>query len=260
MQGQEIQTYSHEQEIMLQQPGFTPEQIVELEKPLDATLIRQRPDGKKFLKGSTEFDTANKIFGYGRWGYRVLSRELRKSYDLQDNATGMYFYVEIELFIAGAMFPMHGDGGQTVKYYTPQGFEDASKGATTDAVKRALKNYGPQFGLPLYDEDALVDIGDGVLEKVKNVQVSKDGGAPKAKRTIDSQPPDPTIKAANDGLYNAVLKAKQRALSQGVIRDDQQWEALLDNLEITKFVNGADIAKLNGKITQLEKMPKQQTA
>lgn len=198
---------------LLNGQGFTPQQIEMLEQPLDAALIRQRPDGKKFLKGSTEFDTANRIFGYGKWGFRVISRELRKSYDLEDKVTGMYYYVEIELFVAGAMFPMHGDGGQTVKYYTPQGFEDASKGATTDAVKRALKNYGNQFGLPLYDEDALVDSGEGVMVKVKEVKVSKrviDSPRQQQPRQI-SQPP--TAEDLKKKRLNDLFKAgKEKGL------------------------------------------------
>ena len=138
MESREIQVFNPN-------ASFTKEQEEMLRKPLDAGIIKQRPDGKKFLKGSTEFETANQIFGEGKWGYRVISRTMNKSYDLEEKITGYYFYVEIELFVAGAMFPIHGDGGQSVKYYTPQGFEDASKGATTDAVKRALRHFGDRF-------------------------------------------------------------------------------------------------------------------
>ncbi len=71
---------------------------------------------------------------------------------------------------------------------------------------------------------------------------------------------DETIKATSDGLYKAALKAKQRAMSLEVVKDDEMWTALLDLLGITEFASGADIAKINGKITELEKAPKQQSA
>lgn len=67
------------------------------------------------------------------------------------------------------------------------------------------------------------------------------------------QEEDETIKAANQGLYNAALKAKQRAFSLDIVKGDEEWEALLDLLQIAEFASGADIAKLNGKITELEK-------
>lgn len=76
--------------------------------------------------------------------------------------------------------------------------------------------------------------------------------------SIQEQEEDETIKAANQGLYNAALKAKQKALSLDVIKSDEEWEALLDLLQIAEFTTGADIAKVNGKITELEK--KQKTA
>ncbi len=62
------------------------------------------------------------------------------------------------------------------------------------------------------------------------------------------QEEDETIKAANQGLYNAALKAKQRAFKL-----DVDWDDLLDQLGITEFTNGADIAKINGRLTEMEK-------
>jgi hypothetical protein len=196
--------------------SFTPEQIDLLDAPLDAQLIKERPDKKKYLKGSTEFEAANRIFGYGKWGYRVIARTLQKVYDLDDKVVGLYFYVEVELFVAGAMFPFYGDGGQSVKYYTPQGYEDASKGATTDAVKRALRHYGNAFGLPLYDEDSLVDIGDGALARVGDVKVTPHGRQPQkqivasqnAPKQIAQPTPQDEVATRLNTLYKRALALK----------------------------------------------------
>ncbi len=209
--------------------GFTSEQLEKLEAPLDASLIKQRPDGKKYLKGSTEFDHANRIFGYGRWGYKVISRTLQKVYDLDDKVVGLYFYVEVELYVAGAAFPFYGDGGQSVVQYAPQGYENAAKGATTDAVKRALRHYGDQFGLCLYNEDSLVDAGDGVLTTVKQYNPKQQQGT--QKRIVEAQNtpkqlPAPATPAQPTSINKAPsVKALRKKCDE--MFGDGQWDAVL---------------------------------
>ncbi len=143
-----------------------------------------------------------------------------------------------------------GKGGEATgtKMENAAAFGDFLEKAETGSIGRALAGlgYGTQF------------TGDELDEGSRIVD------APVQPKNATSQPSqqaqdDPTIKAANPGLYNAALQAKQRAKKLGVI-DDEKWLALLDLLQIKEFATGADIAKLNGKITQLEKMPKQQTA
>lgn len=213
--------------------GFTSEQIEMLDSPLDAQLIKERPDKKKYLKGATEFEAANRIFGYGKWGYRVIGRTLQKVYDLDDKVVGLYFYVEVELFVAGAMFPFYGDGGQSVKYYTPQGYEDASKGATTDAVKRALRHYGNAFGLPLYDEDALVDIGDGALGRVGDVKVTPHRAQPQKQVIAAHDAPRQIAQpAASDDLKERLNALYKRAITLQLI------ERGTDGAGFLKYVSG----------------------
>jgi recombination DNA repair RAD52 pathway protein len=244
--------------------GFTVEQLEQLDAPLDATLIKVRPDGKKYLKGSTEFDNANRIFGYGKWGYKTISRTLQKVYDLDDKVVGLYFYVEVELYVAGAMFPFHGDGGQGIVLYNPQGYENASKGATTDAVKRALRHYGDQFGLCLYDEDSLVDVGDGVLTTVKQYNPKQQQG--NQKRIVESQNtskqlPSPQQQVAPTPIVKAPpVKALRKKCDE--IFGEGQWDAVLaivfgvvhpdDNFtpEMQTTLNNAMSSKANEKQLQ----------
>ena len=49
-------------------------------------------------------------------------------------------------------------GFQTVAEETAEGHETASKGAVTDALKRALRSYGDQFGNSLYGDGATGDL------------------------------------------------------------------------------------------------------
>lgn len=240
--------------------GFTQEQIDMLNAPLDASVIKQRPDGKKYLKGSTEFEAANRIFGHGKWTYRVINRTLQKVHDLDDKLTGMYFYVEVELYVAGAMFPFYGDGGQSVKYFTPQGYEDAAKGATTDAAKRALRHYGEQFGLPLYNEDSLVDMGDGSLARVGDVKVSPTGNTA-TKRVVESAAPRQIASPAQGkpvNLRDLITDCLNRDKASGIVKNRDDWNKLKIDAGVGKpdgELLVADVDRIGALLTEREKQP-----
>jgi DNA repair and recombination protein RAD52 len=242
--------------------SFTQEQEAMLKEPLKAERIHYRkgPNGiqLKYITGDDAIGVANDIFGYGKWGYRVINREHKVIEDRSKGPMDVYI-CDIELFVTGAMFPFSGDGMAAVNQpYTVEMHDMARHAAETDAVKRALRYYGDQFGLSLYDKDDYVDIGDGVLERVGNVHEDKNKKGNQqnnGRRVVDDQPPDPTIKAASTALYNAALQAKNRSKKLG-ITDDEKWLALLDLLQIKEFTNGADIAKMNGKLTEIEKKSK----
>lgn len=123
-----------------------------------------------------------------------------------------------------------GHGSETVK-----DFRDYIEKAETKAIGRALAalGFGTQFA-PELDEGQ---------ERIADSPVQR-----QARQQPQQEQNDPTIKAANPGLYNAALQAKKRG---GL--DDAKWLALLQHLGIEQFASGADIAKLNGKITELEK-------
>ncbi len=207
--------------------GFSPEQLAMLDTPLDANLIRHRKGaGNKnlaYLKGSTEIDAANRIFGYGKWSYRIVSRTLEKSYDLAGNVNGYFYAVDVELLVVGAAFPFPGDGVSPVKDLTPDGHESARKAATTDALKRALRHYGNAFGLPLYDEEALVDAGDGVLIAVKEVPVHT---GQSQKRIVDSGKAAPKqLPAAKAGFSDIPTAAQLIAYCDRLFGGSGKWEA-----------------------------------
>jgi hypothetical protein len=174
---------------MMSNQGFTPEQEEMLREPLQASQIKERPGSKgmklKYIKADTAIDTANRIFGYGQWGYRVVGRE---HCVIEDEKKGKieYYTCDIELSVVGAAFPFPGDGmGIVTSPFTIEMHEKARKEATSDALKRALRHYGDQFGLCLYCEDDYVDDGQGVLVKVKDVKVKPNGQQPQ-KQVVDA--------------------------------------------------------------------------
>ncbi len=176
--------------------GFAAEQEEMLKKPLQERDIKQRKGagGKmlKYVSGDYAIETANRIFGHGRWGYRVLSRMMEKSISLTGEVTGYFYTADIELYVLGCPFPFPGEGIGIVTppketgYITPDHHEKARKEATTDALKRALRHYGDQFGLSLYNEDNYIEAEDGSEKQVKDV--GKKGASQQTKRVVDATP------------------------------------------------------------------------
>ena len=64
--------------------------IEKLEDPLDPSLVATRWDGAKYLEGYVVIEQANRIFGLGNWGYRVIEEN--------ENSVGCKATVEFWLF------------------------------------------------------------------------------------------------------------------------------------------------------------------
>ena len=60
------------------------------EEPIDPSLVATRWDGAKYLEGYVVIEQANRIFGLGNWGYRVIEEN--------ENSVGCKATVEFWLF------------------------------------------------------------------------------------------------------------------------------------------------------------------
>lgn len=175
--------------------GFTVEQQSLLNERLQVEHIKERKGtgGKmlKYVSGDYAIATANRIFGFGKWGYRVLSKSREQVGEEE------FYTADIELYVIGCPFPVPGEGVGTVKraqgaaYATVEQHEKARKEAVTDALKRALRHYGDQFGLSLYNEDNYVEDDNGNPVQVKNVGKPQPAAKP-APRVVDAAPAQPT--------------------------------------------------------------------
>lgn len=101
-----------------------------------------------YIEGWHAMAEANRIFGFGEWSYSL--KNLKLIGDGQ-NAKGTDFakYLAVVEVIVGDA------SREDVGYGTGYGMdahEGASKEAVTDALKRALRSFGNQFGLALYDK------------------------------------------------------------------------------------------------------------
>lgn len=167
---------------------FDEQQIQALNQPLQETRIKERESGNgklKYLKADDVIGVANEIFGYGRWGYKVVAREDHEVSDPKKGPVHIYT-ADIELSVVGCPFTFPGDGvGVVNKPFTVEMHEKARKEATSDALKRALRHYGDQFGLCLYNEDDMVEGADGTMKAVKDAKQQQPGQKPK--RVVDDQ-------------------------------------------------------------------------
>lgn len=202
-----------------------------LAKPLDASRVKQREGGNgrslSFLETHDVIRTANSIFGHGEWGHDVV--ELRNvgavTVHGKDNKTGLHVgYVCIVKLTVNGCIPVSGVGyGDAVEYRESAAVtahELAVKEAESDALKRALKNYGDQFGLALYSKDA-----------GQNGHLSYENGA-----TPASAPPSATTSSGSAVISEAQAK-RLYAISKTA-------NVSVDRLkELTKLVAGVEHSK-----------------
>lgn len=135
--------------------------LAHLAQPLDPRLVARRQAGRgqtvAYLEGHQAINQANRIFGHGRWGaqvvgpvgYRELARVDRRTGETQ--TVGMY-WATVRVCSAGCV-PRSDVGCAFTADESPEAHDTAIKGAVTDAMKRALRQLGDQFGNALYDRN-----------------------------------------------------------------------------------------------------------
>ncbi len=144
---------------------LTLDQAKMLAAPLDAGRVKRREGrggGKalSYLETHDVIRAANTIFGFGQWGHEIVElRPLPGIAVTKDAKAGIHvgYVCIVKLTVAGCV-PVSGVGYGDAVEYAQSGpvtaHELAAKEAESDALKRALKNFGDQFGLALYDKAA----------------------------------------------------------------------------------------------------------
>ena len=131
-----------------------------LSKPLDAGLVSQRKGragrSYSYIEGHTAIDQANRVFGYGGWGYELVGEVALREIENLDKKTGEVqcvraYCATVKVTVPGAM-PKTDVGFHAVVEDTAEGHDTAYKGAVTDGLKRALRSFGDQFGNGLYGD------------------------------------------------------------------------------------------------------------
>ena len=140
--------------------GLPPAVVHSLEQPLDPSLVSRR-EGRgnrqyDYIEGHTFIDQANRIFGYGGWGYELAGDVSLRRIEKVDVRTGevrvsFAYSAPVRVSVVGAL-PRTDIGFHIVAEDTPEGHDTACKGAVTDGLKRALRSFGDRFGNGLYGD------------------------------------------------------------------------------------------------------------
>jgi len=125
-----------------------------LDKPLLIKHVSQRTQSGmslSYIEGHHVIREANRIFGYDGWSVSVESLSLTHC---GENAKGNQVVSAQALVVVSALgCTRHDVGyGSGVAKSIADANEGAGKEAVTDAMKRAFRTFGDQFGNALYDK------------------------------------------------------------------------------------------------------------
>ncbi len=169
---------------------FSKEQLETLNSELDSNRVRNRSKGNvtlSYLEGFDILETANSIFGFGNWSYKITTLEqVSQEYNQNENVILCYkAIVEVKVFNSTHDKYIQREDvgfGTGVAKTLSDAHEGAAKEAVTDALKRAMRSFGNQFGNSLYD-------------KTKNHQANNESIPSKPQQTNYRQSaPTPTVK------------------------------------------------------------------
>ncbi|PRM88649.1 Rad52/Rad22 family DNA repair protein [Aliarcobacter cryaerophilus] len=139
---------------------FTNEQLKLLDSELHSSRVKNRTKGNvtlSYLEGFDVLDTANSIFGFGNWSYKISKLEqISQEYNQNENVVLCHkAIVEVKVFnqTHDKYITREDVGyGTGISKSLADANENASKEAVTDAIKRAMRSFGNQFGNSLYDK------------------------------------------------------------------------------------------------------------
>ena len=129
---------------------FTKEQIEQLNQPIDPKVVSSRQQGKmqlSYLESWYVINEANRIFGFDGWQSETVQLDC-----VQSDEFCVTYIAKVRVTIGDVIREGVGAGhGKGKSVNLGDKHESAVKEAESDARKRALMQFGNQFGLSLYD-------------------------------------------------------------------------------------------------------------
>ena len=209
--------------------GLSPAVSQALGQPLDPALASQRKGraGRSYdyLEGHVVIEQANRIFGYGGWGYELAGDVTLRQIETVDTQTGEVkvasaYSAPVRVTVAGAL-PRTDIGVHPVAEDTLDGHDTALKGAVTDGMKRAFRSFGVQFGNGFYGDQP--QVGNSPQPQRVPAQTNGNSGQAQASR--------PTRQAQGGRSESQIEKLRKRlieiAAEQG-LDEDQVRTAVTD--------------------------------
>lgn len=137
---------------------FSDEQKKMLALPLNRERVKTRDAGRgrsvAYIEAYDAIDSANRIFGFDGWSLIVPDVNQVGRFEVQRKngpATVTLYQASATITAGGVSRTDYGCG--TAESDTPEEHDKAIKAAVSDAMKRALRSFGAQFGNSLYDKD-----------------------------------------------------------------------------------------------------------
>jgi len=195
--------------------ALTDEQRALLDQPLDPKLgaFRKADRGRdvSYLEGHLVIAQANRIFGFDAWSYSVDRIDLT----YMNDGRGLLYSALVTVNVEGCgsrqdtgCHPIRNsvdqDGKEKDNVNNPEQHDLARKSAVTDALKRAFRSFGDQFGNSLYDKDS--DIHQAIHEAVREEQRQQR----QPQRATGTAPTRPTIVASEISQKEATLTARDQ--------------------------------------------------
>ena len=140
-----------------------------------------------YLEGHVVIDQANRIFGFGGWGYELVGRrdpaaDRERRYEDRRGEDAPHVYsAPVRVTVPGAP-PRTDIGFNAVAEDNADGHETAIKGAVTDGMKRALRSFGVQFGNGFYG-DQPVEEANGRRPAARQTGRASGGNTPPPARS-----------------------------------------------------------------------------
>ena len=139
---------------------FNENQLKILNEELNSSRIKTREKGNislSYIEGFDVIETANNIFGFGNWSY-LISSLTQVSQEQNHNQNFVVSYkalVKLSVYDENHLKSISRQDvgfGTGVAKTLSDAHENAGKEAVTDALKRAMRSFGNQFGNSLYDK------------------------------------------------------------------------------------------------------------
>ena len=201
---------------------FDKKQLDILNQELDICRIKTREKGNislSYIEGHDVIETANKVFGFGNWSYSISKLEQVSQEQNQNQNHVICYKAIVQVLIHSENHTQEvkredvGFGTGVAKTQA-DAHEGAAKEAVTDALKRAMRSFGNQFGNSLYD-------------KTKNHQANNE--------SIPSKPQQTNYRQSSPTATN-VTTNHNRNIKQSF--DPYEYESL--------FKIGLDVVEQNG--------------
>ena len=195
---------------------FVDKQLQVLKYDIEPSRIKSRTKGNinlSYLEGFDLIETANKVFGHGNWSYSITSLD-QVSQETNSNQNVVICYkAVIKLTVYSLDHSKHiskedvGFGTGIAKSLA-DAHEGGAKEAVTDAIKRAMRSFGNQFGNSLYDKSRNHQTQSQATPQIPNTQP-----APSRQQSPQSQ-------YEFTSLYNLGLQVLEQGNNFVVVGED----------------------------------------